>query len=44
MRIALGGGERGMAKQFLDRTQIATRRKQVRGEAVAEGMRRGGFG
>ena len=41
--IGLGGRERGMAEQFLDRAQIAAGGEQVGGEAVAQRMR-GGVG
>ena len=36
MRVDLGGGERGVAEQFLDRAQVATALKHVRGVGVAQ--------
>ena len=40
--VGLGGGQRRVAQQFLDSAQIAACSQQVRGKAVAQGMRRGG--
>ena len=39
--VALGGRERGMAQQLLDRAQIAAAGQEMGGEAVAQRMRRG---
>ena len=36
MRVDLGSGERGVAEQFLDRAQVATALKHVRGVGVAQ--------
>src|SRR5436190_20062302 len=38
--VALGGREGGMAEQFLDRTQVATAGQKMRGEGMAQGVRR----
>lgn len=39
--VALRRGDRGVAEQFLDRAQIASRRQQMRRKGVAKRMRRG---
>src|SRR5262245_38803198 len=41
--VALGGGEGGMPQQLLDRAQVTAAGQQVRGERMAQGMRRSGF-
>ena len=40
LRIALGGGERGVAEQLLDRAQIPTACEKMGGEAMAQRMGR----
>ena len=40
--VGLCGGKGCMAKQLLDGTQVSTGRQKVRGEAVAQGVGRGG--
>ena len=42
--VALGGRERGVAEQLLDRPQVGPGPKQVGGEGVAQGVRRRAFG
>src|SRR5258708_1270303 len=39
--VALGGAERSVAQQFLDRAQIGAGAQQVGGEGMAQSMRRG---
>ena len=39
LRVALRGGERDMAEQFLNRAQVRAIGEQVRGEGMAERMR-----
>src|SRR5690348_14215712 len=41
LRIALGGAERGVPEEFLDGAQVGAGAQQVRGERVAQRMRRG---
>src|SRR3954452_22288473 len=38
--VDLGGRDRGVAEQLLDRAQVGAAFEQVRGEAVAQGVRR----
>jgi hypothetical protein len=42
--ITLGGGEAGMAKEFLDRTQVGAIAEQMRGKGMAQRMRGGVLG
>src|SRR5215469_15529115 len=44
LRIALGGGERGVAEQLLDGAQIPAAGEKMGCEAVAQRMGRGGGG
>src|SRR5262249_61143986 len=39
VRVALGGGEGGVAQELLDAAQVGAHVEQVRGEAVAERVR-----
>lgn len=41
-RIGLGGGQAGVAKQFLDRPQVTASRQQMSGKAMAHRVRCGG--
>src|SRR2546425_5740269 len=42
--VELGGGEVGVAQHLLDRPQVSSALEQVRGEAVAQRMRRDTLG
>ena len=44
MRIALRGGQIGMTKELLHRTQIGAAFQQMRGETMTQQMRLDGFG
>ena len=43
MGVDLGGGEVGVAEEFLDGAEIVVVFEEVGGEAVAEGVRVAGF-
>ena len=44
MRVNLGSGNIGMAKEFLHRPQIRAVHQKIRGKAVAQHMRMNFFG